>query len=142
MLFRSPLQAQTVAQMVDAVMALPQDTKLMILAPVAREKKGEFEKLFEQMQALGYVRFRVGGQVFEAEDLPELKKNEKHNIDVVIDRLKVRSEDDAKARDALRQRLAESFEAALNLAEQRALAVEMDSGAEQIARCGDRKSVV
>ena len=127
-----PLQAQTVAQMVDAVMALPQDTKLMILAPVAREKKGEFEKLFEQMQALGYVRFRVGGQVFEAEDLPELKKNEKHNIDVVIDRLKVRSEDDAKARDALRQRLAESFEAALNLAEQRALAVEMDSGAEHL----------
>ena len=127
-----PLQAQTVAQMVDAVMALPQDTKLMILAPVAREKKGEFEKLFEQMQALGYVRFRIGGQVFEAEDLPELKKNEKHNIDVVIDRLKVRSEDDAKARDALRQRLAESFEAALNLAEQRALAVEMDSGAEHL----------
>jgi excinuclease ABC subunit A len=127
-----PLQAQTVAQMVDAVMALPQDTKLMVLAPVAREKKGEFEKLFEQMQALGYVRFRIGGQVFEAEDLPELKKNEKHNIDVVIDRLKVRSEDDAKARDALRQRLAESFEAALNLAEQRALAVEMDSGKEHL----------
>ena len=127
-----PLQAQTVSQMVDAVMALPQDTKLMVLAPVAREKKGEFEKLFEQMQALGYVRFRIGGQVFEAEDLPELKKNEKHDIDVVIDRLKVRSEDDAKARDALRQRLAESFEAALNLAEQRALAVEMDSGTEHL----------
>jgi len=131
-----PLQAQTVAQMVDAVMALPQDTKLMILAPVAREKKGEFEKLFEQMQALGYVRFRVGGQVFEAEDLPELKKNEKHDIDVVIDRLKVRAEEDAnptsKSRDALRQRLAESFEAALNLAEQRALAVEMDSGTEYL----------
>ena len=127
-----PLQAQTVAQMVDAVLALPEDTKLMILAPIAREKKGEFEKLFEQMQALGYVRFRVGGQVFEAQDLPELKKNEKHDIDVVIDRLKVRAEADAKARDALRQRLAESFEAALNLAEQRALAVEMDSGTEHL----------
>uniref|UniRef100_UPI00311EC78E excinuclease ABC subunit UvrA n=1 Tax=Limnohabitans sp. TaxID=1907725 RepID=UPI00311EC78E len=127
-----PLQAQTVAQMVDAVMALPEDTKLMVLAPIAREKKGEFEKVFEQMQALGYVRFRIGGQVFEAEDLPELKKNEKHNIDVVIDRLKVRSEEDAKARDALRQRLAESFEAALNLAEQRALAIEMDSGKEHL----------
>jgi excinuclease ABC subunit A len=127
-----PLQAQTVAQMVDAVMALPEDTKLMVLAPLAREKKGEFEKVFEQMQALGYVRFRIGGQVFEAEDLPELKKNEKHNIDVVIDRLKVRSEEDAKARDGLRQRLAESFEAALNLAEQRALAVEMDSGREHL----------
>ena len=127
-----PLQAQTVAQMVDAVLALPEDTKLMILAPIAREKKGEFKKLFEQMQALGYVRFRVGGQVFEAQDLPELKKNEKHDIDVVIDRLKVRAEADAKARDALRQRLAESFEAALNLAEQRALAVEMDSGTEHL----------
>ena len=127
-----PLQAQTVAQMVDAVMALPEDTKLMVLAPIAREKKGEFEKVFEQMQALGYVRFRVGGQVFEAEDLPELKKNEKHDIDVVIDRLKVRSEGDTKARDALRQRLAESFEAALNLAEQRALALEMDSGQEHL----------
>jgi excinuclease ABC subunit A len=127
-----PLQAQTVSQMVDAVMALPEDTKLMVLAPIAREKKGEFEKVFEQMQALGYVRFRVGGQVFEAEDLPELKKTEKHNIDVVIDRLKVRSEGDTKARDALRQRLAESFEAALNLAEQRALAVEMDSGKEYL----------
>jgi excinuclease ABC subunit A len=127
-----PLQAQTVAQMVDAVMALPQDTKLMVLAPIAREKKGEFEKVFEQMQALGYVRFRVQGQVYEAEDLPELKKNEKHNIDVVIDRLKVRAENDTQARDALRQRLAESFEAALNLAEQRALAVEMDSGQEHL----------
>ncbi len=127
-----PLQAQTVSQMVDAVLALPQDTKLMVLAPIAREKKGEFEKVFEQMQALGYVRFRIGGQVFEADDLPELKKNEKHDIDVVIDRLKVRSEDDAKARDALRQRLAESFEAALNLADQRALAVEMDSGTEHL----------
>jgi len=127
-----PLQAQTVAQMVDVVLALPEDTKLMVLAPIAREKKGEFEKLFEQMQALGYVRFRVQGQVFEAQDLPELKKNEKHNIDVVIDRLKVRAEGDAKARDALRQRLAESFEAALGLAEQRAIALEMDSGKEHL----------
>ncbi len=127
-----PLQAQTVAQMVDTVMALQQDTKLMVLAPVAREKKGEFEKLFEQMQALGYVRFRVDGQVFEAQDLPELRKNEKHDIDVVIDRLKVRAEDDVKARDALRQRLAESFEAALTLAEQRALALEIDSGTEHL----------
>jgi excinuclease ABC subunit A len=127
-----PLQAQTVSQMVDAVLALPPDTKLMILAPMAREKKGEFEKLFEQMQALGYVRFRVDGQVHEAEDLPELKKNEKHDIDVVIDRLKVRAEDDAKARDALRQRLAESFEAALHLAEQRAIALDMDKAQEHL----------
>ena len=127
-----PLQAQTVSQMVDAVMALPEDTKLMVLAPIAREKKGEFEKVFEQMQALGYVRFRVGGQVFEAEDLPELKKNEKHDIDVVIDRVKIRAEGDTQARDALRQRLAESFEAALQLAEHRAVALEIDQGTEHL----------
>jgi len=127
-----PLQAQTVSQMVDAVMALPEDTKLMVLAPIAREKKGEFEKVFEQMQALGYVRFRINGQTFEVEDLPTLKKTEKHNIDVVVDRLKVRSEADAKARDALRQRLAESFEAALQLAEHRAVALEMDTGTEHL----------
>jgi len=127
-----PLQAQTVSQMVDAVLALPEDTKLMVLAPIAREKKGEFEKVFEQMQALGYVRFRINGQTFEVEDLPTLKKTEKHNIDVVVDRLKVRSEADAKARDALRQRLAESFEAALQLAEHRAVALEMDTGTEHL----------
>jgi excinuclease ABC subunit A len=71
-----PLQAQTVSQMVDTVLALPEDTKLMILAPIAREKKGEFEKVFEQMQALGYVRFRINGQTVEVEDLPTLKKTE------------------------------------------------------------------
>ena len=130
------LQAQTVSQMVDAVLALPEDTKLMILAPIAREKKGEFEKVFEQMQALGYVRFRINGHIVEVENLPSLKKTEKHNIDVVVDRIKVRSEEDEKvkgsARDALRQRLAESFEAALQLAEHRAVALEMDSGTEHL----------
>jgi excinuclease ABC subunit A len=66
---------------------LPEDTKLMILSPVAREKKGEFTELFAQMQALGYIRFRVDGQIYEHENLPQLKKTEKHDIDVVIDRL-------------------------------------------------------
>jgi len=127
-----PLQAQTVSQMVDTVLALPDDTKLMILAPIAREKKGEFEKVFEQMQALGYVRFRINGQTLEVEDLPTLKKTEKHNIDVVVDRIKVRSEEDPQARDALRQRLAESFEAALQLAEHRAVALEIDTGKEHL----------
>ena len=127
-----PLQAQTVSQMVDAALALPEDTRLMIVAPIARERKGEFAQVFEHMQALGYVRFRINGQVFEVENLPTLKKNEKHDIDVVVDRLKVRHEDQAPARDALRQRMAESFEAALNLAEQRAIAVEMDSGKEHM----------
>jgi excinuclease ABC subunit A len=87
--------------MVDAVLALPEDTKLMILAPVAREKKGEFTELFAQMQALGYMRFRVDGQIYEHENLPALKKTEKHDIDVVIDRVKVRAD--------LQQRLAESI---------------------------------
>ncbi len=123
-----PLAAQTVSQMVDAVLALPEDTKLMILAPVAREKKGEFTELFAQMQALGYIRFRVDGQIYEHESLPQLKKTEKHNIDVVIDRVKVRAD--------LQQRLAESIEAALRVGGHegngRVLALEMDTGQEHL----------
>jgi excinuclease ABC subunit A len=114
-----PLQSQTVSQMVDAVLALAEDTRLMILAPVAREKKGEFLDVFAEMQAQGYVRFRVNGVIYEYDDLPTLKKTEKHDIDVVIDRVKVRPD--------LQQRLAESFEAALRLANGRAIALEMDS---------------
>jgi excinuclease ABC subunit A len=131
-----PLQAQTVSQMVDAVLALPEDTRLMILAPVAREKKGEFVDVFTDMQARGYVRFRVDGAIHEFDDLPKLKKAEKHDVDVVIDRLKVRAEassaTDGTAAAGLRQRLAESFEAALRLADGRALALEMDSGKEHL----------
>ena len=119
-----PLQAQTVSQMVDAVLALPADTRLMILAPLAREKKGEFLDVFADMQAQGYVRFRVDGQACEFDQLPPLKKTEKHDIDVVIDRLKVRPE--------IQQRLAESFEAALRLANGRAIALEIDSGQEHL----------
>ena len=141
-----PLQSQTVSQMVDAVLALPADTRLMIVAPVAREKKGEFVELFADMQAQGYVRFRINGETFEFDQLPVLKKTEKHDIDVVIDRIKVRHASalgalptDAAAMadvaspsvhaevDALKQRLAESFEAALRLANSRAIAVEIDS---------------
>jgi excinuclease ABC subunit A len=118
------LQSQTVSQMVDAVLALPEDTKLMILAPLAREKKGEFLDVFAAMQAQGYVRFRVDGLAYEFDDLPKLKKTEKHDIDVVIDRLKVRED--------LKQRLAESFEAALKLADGRAIAQEMDGGKEHL----------
>ncbi len=114
-----PLQSQTVSQMVDAVLALPLDTRLMILAPVAREKKGEFLDVFAEMQAQGYVRFRINGKTFEFDDLPTLKKTEKHDIDVVIDRVKVRPD--------LQQRLAESFEAALRLANGRAIAMEMET---------------
>ena len=118
------LQAQSVSEMVDTVLALPEDTKLMILAPVAREKKGEFVELFAEMQSQGYVRFRVDGATYEFDELPKLKKTEKHNIDVVIDRIKVKAD--------MQQRLAESFEAALRLADSKALALEMDTGIEHL----------
>ena len=137
-----PLQAQSVSEMVDAVLALPEDTRLMILAPVARERKGEFVDLFEEMQAQGYVRFRVDGATYEFDALPKLKKTEKHTIDVVIDRIKVRADREAQPEagaepgvvppPALRQRLAESFEAALRLAEGRAIAVEIDTAKEHL----------
>ncbi len=127
-----PLQAQSVSEMVDSTLALPEDTKLMILAPVAREKKGEFLELFADMQAQGYVRFRVDGTAYEFDGLPKLKKTEKHNIDVVIDRIKVRFDTDAQASAQARQRLAESFEAALRLADGKAIALEMDTGKEHL----------
>ncbi len=125
----NPLAAQSVSQMVDTVLAMPEDTKLMILAPVIANRKGEHSDLFEQMQAQGFIRFRIQSgtgkaKIHEADDLPKLKKTEKHTIDVVIDRVKVKSD--------IKQRLAESFETSLRLAEGRAIALDMDSGREQI----------
>jgi excinuclease ABC subunit A len=122
-----PLQSQTVSQMVDAALALPEDTRLMILAPLAREKKGEFLEVFAEMQSQGYVRFRVNGTAYNFDELPKLKKTEKHDIDVVIDRVKVRDAANADLSASLRQRLAESFEAALRLADGRAIALEMEA---------------
>ncbi|CAM5787186.1 excinuclease ABC subunit UvrA [Rhizobacter fulvus] len=119
-----PLQAQSVSQMVDAALALPEGTRLMVVAPVVRDRKGEFTELFADMQAQGYVRFRVDGTAYEAADVPKLKKAEKHDIDVVIDRVKVQP--------GLQQRLAESFEAALRIAEGRAMALEMDTAREHL----------
>ena len=121
----NPLAAQSVSQMVDAVLALPDDTKLMILAPVIANRKGEHVDLFEQMQAQGFVRFRIqsgagSAKIYDVDDLPKLKKVEKHTIDVVIDRLKVQADS--------KQRLAESFETALRIADGRAIALEMDNG--------------
>jgi excinuclease ABC subunit A len=125
----NPLAAQSVSQMVDTVLAMPEDTKLMILAPVIANRKGEHSDLFEQMQAQGFVRFRIQSgtgkaKIYEADDLPKLKKTEKHTIDVVIDRVKVKID--------IKQRLAESFETSLRLAEGRAIALDMDSGREQV----------
>ncbi|MGB9129469.1 MAG: excinuclease ABC subunit UvrA [Thiobacillus sp.] len=118
------LAAQTVSQMVDAVLALPEDTKLMILAPLVVGRKGENLELFAELRAQGFVRVRVDGKVHEIDAVPKLDKNKKHTIEVVVDRLKVRA--DAK------QRLAESFETALRHADGRALAVEMDTEKEHL----------
>lgn len=119
-----PLQAQSVGQMVDAVLAWPAEARLAVLAPIARARKGSFEDELASLQAQGFVRLRVDGQLQEIEQLPALKKTEKHDLDVVIDRLRIRPES--------QQRLAESFETALQLAEGRAIALDMDSGREQV----------
>ncbi len=122
-----PLEAQSVAEMVDEVIGWPEGTKLMILAPAVREKKGEHLDLFAAMQAQGFVRFRVDGEIVESESLPKLKKTEKHNIDVVVDRLKIGSDP-----MQIKQRLAESFETALRNADGRAITIDMDSGRESV----------
>jgi excinuclease ABC subunit A len=119
-----PLQAQSVSQMVDAVLGWTADTRLAILAPLARGRKGSFEDECASLQAQGYVRLRVDGQMVELDNMPPLKKTEKHDIDVVIDRLRVRPESG--------QRLAESFETALTLADGRVVALDMDAEREQV----------
>ena len=119
-----PLEAQTVSQMVDHVLALPEETKLMILAPVVAGRKGEQLELFAELRAQGFVRLRVDGTIYEIDALPKLNKSQKHDIDVVVDRLKVRED--------MRQRLAESFETALRHADGRAIALEMEGGKEYL----------
>ncbi len=116
------LQAQSVSQMVDHVLALPADTRLLVLAPVVAGRKGEQVDLLEELRAQGFARARIDGKVHDLESAPRLARNQKHSVDVVVDRLKVRAES--------RQRLAESFETALRHANGRALAVETDSGRE------------
>jgi excinuclease ABC subunit A len=118
------LSAQSVSQMVDHVLQLPQDTRLMILAPLLVGRKGENLELFEDLRAQGFVRLRVDGEVHDIDSVPKLAKTRKHTIEIVVDRLKIRPE--------AKQRLAESFETALRHADGRALAVEMDSGKEHL----------
>ena len=123
------LEAQSISQMVDHILAMPEDTKLMILAPIVSNRKGEFQDLFEDLQSQGFVRFRIrsgGGTthiakpiVYEVDQLPTLKKTDKHSIEVVVDRVKVKSD--------IKQRLAESLETAIRLADGRVLAVNMDT---------------
>ncbi|MDE2367046.1 MAG: excinuclease ABC subunit UvrA, partial [Betaproteobacteria bacterium] len=118
------LTAQSVSQMVDHVLQLPPDTRLMILAPLVVGRKGEQVDLIDELRAQGFVRLRIDGKVHEIDELPKLQKNKKHTVEVVVDRLKVSPDS--------KQRLAESFETALRHADGRALAVEMDTGVEHL----------
>ncbi|MFM7272609.1 MAG: excinuclease ABC subunit UvrA, partial [Gammaproteobacteria bacterium] len=118
-----PRMAQTVSQMVDAVLAMPEGERLMLLAPVVRARKGEHHLVLEQLRGSGFVRVRIDGRVHEIDDCPHLDKAKKHDIDVVVDRFKVRGD--------LGLRLAESFETALRLAEGLAVVASMDEAAKE-----------
>ena len=113
-----PLEAQTVSQMVDIVLAQPEEARLMLLAPVVRERKGEHVQVFEQLRAQGFVRVRVNGAVHDINDVPSLNLRQKHTIEAVIDRFKPRAEN--------KQRLAESFETALKLGDGMASVLHME----------------
>lgn len=113
-----PMVAQTVSEMVDGIMSLPTETKLMILAPVVRERKGEHIALLEQLPSQGFTRVRIDGMIYETDELPSLEKNKKHSIEVVVDRFKVR--------DDLGNRVAESLEVALKLGNDIAILYHMD----------------
>lgn len=114
------LQVQTVSQMVDQVLAMPAEARLMLLAPVVRERKGEHLQLFESLRLQGFLRVRVDGQVYDLEEVPKLELRKKHTIEVVVDRFKVRED--------LQLRLAESFETALKLSEGLAVIAPMEAG--------------
>ncbi|SEA71161.1 excinuclease ABC subunit UvrA [Alkalimonas amylolytica] len=102
-----PLAAQTISEMVDKVLALPEGSKMMVLAPVVQDRKGEHVKLLESLAAQGYIRARIDGEICDLSDPPTLELHKKHSIEVVIDRIKVRAD--------IQQRLAESLETALQL---------------------------
>ena len=113
-----PLTAQTISQMVDKVLSLPEESKMMLLAPVVKNRKGEHVKLLDSLAAQGYIRARIDGEICDLSDPPELALQKKHTIEVVVDRFKVRSD--------LATRLAESFETALELSGGTAVVVDMD----------------
>ena len=112
------LAAQTVSQMVDAVLAMPEGERMMLLAPVVQDRKGEHKDVLENLRAQGFVRARVNGKIIELENPPELELRKKHTIEAVVDRFKVRAD--------LQQRLAESFETALKIADGIARVASMD----------------
>ncbi|MBL8258032.1 MAG: excinuclease ABC subunit UvrA [Pseudoxanthomonas mexicana] len=113
-----PLEAQTVSQMVDQVLALDGEQRYMLLAPVIRERKGEHAQVFDQLRAQGFVRVRVDGELYEIDAVPPLALRQKHTIEAVIDRF--------RPREDLKQRLAESFETALKLGDGMAQVMSLD----------------
>ncbi len=102
-----PIESQTVSQMVDRILEMPLGTKLLLLSPIARGKKGEFKKEFESLQKQGFQRLKIDGEIYTIEDLPSLNKNFKHDIEVVVDRIVVK--------DGISERLAQSLETGLKL---------------------------
>lgn len=116
---KTDLNAKTISEMVDEVLCLPNESKVMILAPVVRERKGEYQQLFKDLQRKGFVRVRVDGILYELDEPPTLSLHIKHNIEVVVDRFKVR--------DDIKQRLSESFETALTLTDGLCYVVSMDN---------------
>ena len=115
-----PIESQTVSQMVDRIIALPEASKILLLAPVARGKKGEFKKEFESLQRQGYQRLKIDGTVYDIENLPELNKNQKHDIEVVVDRLVIKP--------GIESRVAQSAETALKLSDGLLFAEDAASG--------------
>jgi excinuclease ABC subunit A len=113
------LESQTVSEMVDTLLALPSDTKIMLLAPIVNSRKGEQQDLFEDLKAQGFIRLRIDGEIYEIDALPKLTKTKKHQVDVVVDRIKINPE--------IKQRITESTETALKLADGKMIAIEMDS---------------
>jgi len=117
------LEAQTVSQMVDHTLSLPEESKMLLLAPVVRNRKGEHVNLFEELQAKGFIRARINGKTYELSEAPKLELHKKHTIEVVVDRFKVRKD--------LKQRLAESFETALELSDGLAMVAPMDEDSDE-----------
>ncbi len=125
-----PLEAQTVSQMVDQVLALPEGTRLMLLAPVVDKRKGEHVQLMQDLMAQGFIRARINGEVYELDQPPSLDLRRKHSIDAIVDRFKVKQD--------IRQRLAESFETTLRLADGVARIAWMDDGDQEELVFSDR----
>ncbi len=118
------LEAQTVSQMVDQILAQPSETKLMILAPVINERKGSHLDLIDELRAQGFIRIRLDGVIYEIDDVPPLEKNIKHQLDVVIDRIKIHPD--------IKQRLTESVESGLRIANGKIIALNMDTQESQL----------